>query len=396
MPTRTLATPDVLVLGAGLAGLRAAWAAAEAEPGLNISLATLLPGPSGSSFANRNNELGMQVPLTDKERADYVRETLALAAPGTAAPELVRLVAREAEARFHDMRALGLRFQTNSDGGLLRRPGCFSKAPRAAVFRDLSHAHALYRAHCERLNVRFLYGWEILKVERDTQGIYGVRMRNASVEERGIETRSLIMALGGPAPLHGRHIAGPGNSGRSWGMLKQAGARMENADYLQYMWFSLEDKNFRSPADLAGPDAVVRTPDGREVAPSAKIMALADSRRSHCPAAYGPINGVPDYAMDQWLQEQANADGVVRVKVGDGNWEDVALFAHAGNGGALVNVDGAVLDAGSGEPLPGLFACGECATGMHGANRLGGGMVTATQVFGKRAGEAAAAYAAGA
>ncbi|MDY7002291.1 MAG: FAD-binding protein, partial [Thermodesulfobacteriota bacterium] len=39
--------------------------------------------------------------------------------------------------------------------------------------------------------------------------------------------------------------------------------------------------------------------------------------------------------------------------------------------------------------VPGLFAIGECASGMHGANRIGGAMVAATQVFGARAGRAA-------
>jgi L-aspartate oxidase len=61
-------------------------------------------------------------------------------------------------------------------------------------------------------------------------------------------------------------------------------------------------------------------------------------------------------------------------------------MAHAGNGGALIDEHG-------GTGVPGLFACGECATGMHGANRIGGAMASATQVFGKRAGEAAAEFA---
>lgn len=62
-------------------------------------------------------------------------------------------------------------------------------------------------------------------------------------------------------------------------------------------------------------------------------------------------------------------------------------MAHAGNGGAVIDAHGQTSVAG-------LFACGECATGMHGANRIGGAMVLATQVFGHRAGVAAARMAA--
>ena len=58
-------------------------------------------------------------------------------------------------------------------------------------------------------------------------------------------------------------------------------------------------------------------------------------------------------------------------------------LAHAGNGGAII-------DEMAETNVPGLLASGECATGMHGANRLGGGMVLATQVFGHRAGLRAA------
>jgi succinate dehydrogenase/fumarate reductase flavoprotein subunit len=64
-----------------------------------------------------------------------------------------------------------------------------------------------------------------------------------------------------------------------------------------------------------------------------------------------------------------------------GEW--VRPFAHAFNGGLRVDVNGWT-------GVPGLFACGEAAGGMHGADRIGGNMLTATQVFGARAGAEAA------
>ncbi|WP_051141970.1 FAD-dependent oxidoreductase [Paucidesulfovibrio longus] len=392
---------DVLILGAGLAGLRAAWAAAEACPGLEVTLATLLPGPSGSSFANRNGNLGMQLPLGERERERFVREAVWLASPGMVDHALVQILANEAEPRFRELEALGLKFRYGADGRLLRRNGCFSPFPRAAVFDDLAHAHGLFQDKAVGLGVRFRSGLEVLGLEIESGRVAGARLRPRPGSEADgigdpilIRAKAVVMALGGPAPLAERHTAGPGNPGLSWQMLQDAGARMENTDYLQYFWMSLPELRFRSPAEIAGPDAVAMTPDGREVAPSAKVLALADARRTHCPAAWGPVEyegeEVHDYGMDQWLQAQANERGVVRVKIGKGDWEEAALFAHAGNGGALINAHGAVLAAGTDQPLPGLFACGECATGMHGANRLGGAMVTATQVYGKRAGEAAA------
>ena len=61
---------------------------------------------------------------------------------------------------------------------------------------------------------------------------------------------------------------------------------------------------------------------------------------------------------------------------------EVAPTAHHIMGGLRIT-------AGGQTTLPGLFACGEVAGGVHGANRLGGNALADTQVFGKRAGEAA-------
>ena len=76
--------------------------------------------------------------------------------------------------------------------------------------------------------------------------------------------------------------------------------------------------------------------------------------------------------------------GTAQVHDPDRGWLDIVPMAHAGNGGALIDATGAT-------NISGLYACGECASGMHGANRVGGAMVLATQVFGERAGRHAAA-----
>ena len=65
---------------------------------------------------------------------------------------------------------------------------------------------------------------------------------------------------------------------------------------------------------------------------------------------------------------------------------EIACFAHAINGGVRI-------DAQAASSIPGLYAAGEIAAGPHGADRLGGNMALTCQVFGKRAGAAAAVYA---
>ncbi|MHC1753593.1 FAD-binding protein [Humidesulfovibrio sp.] len=373
-------TCHVLVLGAGLAGMRAAWAAKEAAPGLDVTLVCPRKGPSGSSFTNRNNALGIQAPLPH-EAETFVAEVLRLAPPGHIRPELVRALAADAPARVAELHGLGLSFRTAEDGSPARFPGCFSPHPRAQVFDGLAAAHAAFLAKLSQLGVRLLHGHEALQLLADADGrVCGARLYAL----RGGQTLTLragavIAALGGPAPLFARRICG-GGSGLAYGLLHSAGARLVNTRHLQFFWGTVPDGSFVNPGALPWPE---------------ELAALAAARRTHCPVACS----LPDAALDRALlcRREANKGmrgtrGLVRLPLPNDNAQaaepPLALFAHAGNGGALVDERG-------GTSVPGLFACGECAGGMHGAQRLGGGMVLSALVFGARAGAAATKEATG-
>jgi L-aspartate oxidase len=110
-----------------------------------------------------------------------------------------------------------------------------------------------------------------------------------------------------------------------------------------------------------------------------KLELLAAPRSSHAPAAYH----LADSALDAWLWRRGDDTGVTRIQDPTHGDAAIAPMAQAGNGGAVIDEFGRTT-------VSGLLAAGECATGMHGANRLGGAMVTATQVFGARAGMVAA------
>ncbi|MFH1913417.1 MAG: FAD-dependent oxidoreductase [Pseudomonadota bacterium] len=384
-------TTDILVLGSGLAGLRAAWAAAEADPSLAVTVVRPDAGPTGSSFANRNNALGIQLPDTDARRAAFCAEALALGEPGLIDPALVAILAEEAEARVRELSTLDLHFRQTDRGALARFPGCGSLDARALVFDDLLDAFNQFFAKTKSCGVTFLNGVEILGILADdgaARGAWG--LETATGAPVALRARAVIMALGGPAPLFGRHQAGRGNPGLGLGMLADAGVRTANEPYLQFMW-GREDGAFLNPARLLGPGNRLRMPesvlpDSTPLDPSEAVgqalNALCAARALHCPA----FHHRPQAGLDRLLLLGLHPDGFARV-VTPGGEIRAGLHAHAGNGGAVVDEHGATT-------LPGLFAVGECATGMHGANRLGGAMVLATQVFGRRAGQAATKHAA--
>jgi len=355
----------VLVLGAGLAGMRAAWAAKEAAPDRSVTLLCPSKKPSGSSFANRNNALGIQAPLPHEAEA-FVAEALRLAPPGEAVPELVRALATDGPARLDDLLGLGLHFRHAPDGSLARFPGCFSAAPRAVVFDGLAQAHAAFLTKLKSLGVRMVHGFEALELLKDTEGrVCGARLADLRTRETAVvRAGAVVAALGGPAPLFSRRLCGPGGSGLAYGLLHSVGARLVNTQFLQFFWGRARDGRFVNPGSLPWPEA---------------LAPLAASRRAHCPVAYS----LPDAALDRELLARRGAEGLVRLADTEPGQEPLALFAHAGNGGARIDAQGRTT-------AQGLYACGECAGGMHGAQRLGGGMVLSALVFGARAGHAAA------
>jgi L-aspartate oxidase len=412
---------DVLVLGAGLAGLRAALSCLETSPDASVLVASLAAGPSGSSFANMNDALGIHVCLTDQDREDYVREVLALNESQRIpqlwlSPELLAIQAEEGETRLRDLVSLGLPFVRDDAGSLVAHSSCFSPhSRRAFVFTGLARAHDRFQERLVALGCRFAPGWEaaaVLSAATDTSGTPGRRPVAAGAilvpasggEPVVVEAKAVVVALGGPGRLFAHSMAGPSVPGYGQGLLARAGAEMTNLGYLQYMWGTIPGKKFWQPAalgsggyKLALPDAMSPDRENPGWAPSSnssstpsappvllneivpELQALCARRAEHCPYGYG----LDDSAMDLALADALDHAGTVTLLGKEGGALRVAPMAHASNGGA-------VIDGNAETSIPGLLACGECATGMHGANRLGGGMVLATQVFGHRAGVRAA------
>lgn len=365
---------DILILGSGLAGLRAALSVYQADPNLRITVVSASSGPSGSSFTNRNNCLGMQVCFDLAEQNALISTVKTLARPGFIKEPLVRILAEESLERFEDLVRLGLKFRRHENGQWIRLPACFSPDSRhALIFDDLGHAHNCFRTALDPARITWIHG-HVLTLIQETVGekILGAAGMLAGRDTRfAIQAPMTIVALGGPAGIFRYHLGGPDATGWSYGLLHAAGVPVVNSSFLQIMWANVHDKTFFPIHSLASPGSGIG-PDRIPLPES--VARLATARAAHCP--YG--HGLPDSLLDHFLANYLLSDGSVEVSAG-GLTQRIAPMVHAGNGGALIDEHGETC-------LPGLYACGECATGMHGANRIGGAMVLATQVFGHRIG----------
>ena len=383
--TLDIIATDVLVLGAGLAGMRAAWAALESDPNLVVTVVSQRFSPSGSSFANINDKLGMQVCLTDRERETFVREAVSIAPPGYIDPVLVRILAEESEARFRDLEGIGFPFDQDDRGEYFRAMGCFSPVEkRAFIFSGLGAAFEKLKEKFLSLGGHFFEGWLIQDIIKDysgeSSGVCGAVLQKAAGKEKlAIRASSVIVALGGPASLFPRNVSGPGTHGVAHALLERAGAVLVNAAYIQFLWHTIPFFKFWPIHAFLNKSAQIRNPQGDVRSVPEELFELSRERSTHCPIGYG----TKDTAIDQLFIENLNPNGEVDVFDSQNGWRTIALMAHAGNGGSKI-------DENAWTGVDGLYACGESAGGMHGANRIGGAMVTGTQVFGARAGKAAA------
>ncbi len=378
---------DVLVAGAGFAGLRAAIAAAVCGRGLRVIVLAPHEGPGGSSFAGHAGSLGVLAPADDEERDAILERALAIAHPGSVDPALVRVMLEQGEARLRELTEWGVPLVTGQGGQRVRRTACFlPELVVAAVIPDRVAAHAALMRVATAAGVEVLSGFTLaaLGVEGGPPG--SALCLDAAGGVLPVRARSVVLAVGGPASLFASDVsrlarADAGQTGAGLGFARSCGARTGNASFIQFLWYEGGQPFPFQPErahelEVAGIDGV----------PAALPRELRDhlaSRATHAPWGWG----VADAALDAWLLARMTPAGVVPVRYrGEREARLLALMAHAGNGGALIDADGRTTAAG-------LFACGECATGMHGANRIGGGMVLAAQVFGHRAGIAAALHA---
>ncbi|WP_027180154.1 FAD-dependent oxidoreductase [Maridesulfovibrio bastinii] len=374
---------DVLIIGSGISGLRAACAALETDANLKVAVAAIGSGPGGASFTNVNDSLGIQVPLSDEDKAGYLADAFALAQNSDFNLDLARIMADEAVDSYEFLKNLGVKFREDSNGPL-RFKGCFSKEKRAFVFDDLKFFYKLFADKFISLGGKFLEGLTALSFVVDEGRTHGAVFENDFGDRVAVKSASVIAAMGGPAGLWKYNLSGSNQSAFSYGMLHRAGVEIKNAAFVQFLWCDFESGKFVPPADFFQPDTDLvylaekyyfKDLVGRFKGSENFYM----QRNTHCPASWLQ----DDRVLDQALAASAEENGSTLIRPAGKDWMNIIPMAQSGNGGAMIDEHGRT-------DIQGLYCCGECATGMHGANRIGGGMILSSLVFGRRAGEHAA------
>ncbi|MFN8498316.1 MAG: FAD-binding protein [Anaerolineae bacterium] len=373
-------TTDVLVIGGGLAGMTAALRAAQAGARV-LLLARAAPGVACNSAVSGG---GMLIAGPNITRAAHAELTMAVG-HGINEPALVDTLTRDAPAcREWLEETMGFKLSVKDKGG----QGYFSPGGGALITAKVAEA-------VTREGRIAAHPWPVRRLLARDGAVYGALVEDGD-GLRPIHAAATILATGGYAGLFARHDNPADPTGAGVVMAARAGARVRDLEFVQFYPIATAEPTlptfmlFRPFA----PGARLLTEDGRDLLAerfggrslNEVVGAARDdlSRIVHEENARAPVvfdaTGCDWSEADRWFS-------LVYLRRYAWDWERrparVAPIAHHCMGGVWI-------DAHARTSLARLYAAGEVASGVHGANRHGSNSLTDCLVFGCHAGDEAA------
>jgi succinate dehydrogenase / fumarate reductase, flavoprotein subunit len=402
---------DVLVIGTGGAGVRAAIAAVEAGAEVLVvgkrarrdAHTTLAAGGMNAAVATVDHQDSWQ-----QHFADTVIEGYFLGDPRVA-----EIMTREAPAAVEELAGWGCPFARTPEGLIDTRYFGAHRWRRTCYVGDVTGKAMLDTLvdRAESLGVPFVerqYLAELLVDDGRCAGALAFDLRTGA--RTAFAAGAVVLATGGNTSLWRRNTSRVGeNYGEGMALALRAGCRVMDMELVQFhptgVVFPPELGGMLVTEAVRGEGGLLFNADGE------RFMARYDPERMELStrdrvalANYteiregraGPHGGVfldishrgRDYIVEKLPRMYRQFLSLQGIDISKEPME-VAPTAHYSMGGIVVDPETHATD------VPGLFAAGECAAGLHGANRLGGNSLSDIVVFGRRAGSAAARFASG-
>ena len=398
---------DVLVIGGGGAGLRAAIAAH--EEGADVGIVTKLhPVRSHTGAA----EGGVNAALhPDDSTEDHAYDTMKGADYLADAPA-VETFANSVPKEVVQMERWGMTFSREPDGTISQRPFGGMDFPRTAYAgAETGHhmLHTLYEQVVKR-GVEVYDEWYVTRLvvsdhskpsKRACKGVVAFDIRSGEIE--GFAARDgVVLATGGLGQVYDHTTNAIANTGDGVAMAYRAGVPMEDMEFVQFHPTTLPSTGVLITEGVRGEGGILYNDEGERFmfehgyANNAGELASRDvvSRAELTEVEEG--RGVKDDHVHldmRHLGEERILDRLENIVHLSEDFAGVDPLtdpmpvkpgAHYAMGGIETDENGQTC-------IDGLYAAGECAcVSMHGANRLGGNSLAETLVFGARAGAAAA------
>jgi succinate dehydrogenase / fumarate reductase flavoprotein subunit len=411
---------DVVVVGAGGAGLRAALEASRTARTAVVSKLHPTRSATSAAQAGINAALGISGALGNSGPVTAGWEQHALDTV-TAGDHLVdqaaaELMCREAPDAVRELERLGVPFSRTADGLINQRP--IGATRRAAVAGELTGHHVLQTlyAQCLRSGVEFFdefYALDLLFADGSAaSGAAGVVAYDlATGELHTFSAPAVILATGGCGRMFRTTSNGHAATGDALALALRSGFPLQDMEFFQFHPTGLYPLGILVSEAARAEGALLRGVNGEpfmeRYAPAAKELAptdivaraiVSEIREGRGMGQSGDHVGLDlaHLTRERWGSAAATAADLALTQLGIEAAEapiPVRPTAHYAMGGIPTTSGGHVLDRDE-LPVPGLYAAGEVACmSVHGANRLTANALVEAIVFGRRAGTEAAGHA---
>jgi succinate dehydrogenase / fumarate reductase flavoprotein subunit len=390
---------DVVVVGAGVAGMRAAIEAS--RYGADVAVVSKLhptrshsgaaEGGINAALGNASEDSPEQHTFFTVKGSDYLGDQDAIA-----------VMCEEGPGDIYELEHMGCIFSRTPDGKIAQRPFGAGGAPRTCYAADIT-GHVLLHVLYEQLvksQVTVYEEWFALDLVMDGERCVGLTawdLVHGGVE--GVEAGAVVLATGGLGRMYRGTTNAYACTGDGMSMAWRAGVPLKDMEFMQFHPTTLKANGVLITEGCRGEGGYLRNAEGDrfmfKYAPNAGELASRD---------------VVSRSEQTEIDEGRGVDGCVLLDLTHLGAKKITTVLHGSRElamdyagvdpieepipvrpGSHYHMGGVDTDVWGRTVMPGLYAAGECAcVSVHGANRLGGNSLLETVVFGRRAGAAAA------
>ncbi len=398
---------DVIIVGAGIAGLRAAIAAAETSKEIDVAvISKIYPVRSHSVCAQG----GTAAVLREGDSYDLHAWDTVKGADFLADQDVVEFFVRRAPQEIINLEHWGCPWSRTEDGKINQRRFGGHSFPRACFAADMTgfhEMHTLYGKAKTLENITFYDEWfvtSLLVEDNRAVGLTAIELKTGNLH--AFRAKAIIMATGGYQRIYQFTTFSHTATGDGMAIAYRAGAPLKDMEFVQFHPTGLVPPGVLITEGARGEGGYLinakgerfmkrYAPERMELAPRDIIARAEQTEINEGRAFEGPYG--PYIALDlrHLGEEKINErlplirDVAIKLAGVDPVEEPIPIrpAAHYAMGGIHVNIK-------TESPIAGLYAAGECSCiSVHGANRLGTNSTADCLVFGAVSGEEAAKYA---
>jgi fumarate reductase flavoprotein subunit len=407
---------DIAIVGGGGGGLRAAIAAAESDPDLEIALISKVVPMRSHTVAAEGGSAGV---ITDKDSLDLHFHDTVAGGDWLCDQDTVEYFVEHCTEQMVQLEHWGCPWSRKDDGNTnVRNFGGMSTARTwfAADKTGFHILHTLFQTSIKYKSVRRFdefFAVDLIVEDGRCQGVVAIEM--ATGDFYCIQAKAVILATGGAGRVYRQNTNAGIVTGDGMGLAYRHGVPLQDMEFVQYHptalpgtgilmtegcrgegGYLVNKDGYRYLQDYnLGPVVTEPTPKTMELGPRDRLSQAfwheeQKGRTVDTPLGHSVHLELMHLGEKKLMERLPFISELARTFLGI----DCITQPIPVRPAVHYTMGGVQCDGTTATPLPGLYACGECSSvGIHGANRLGSNSLAELTVFGKLAGEHAATHA---